>query len=170
MGFLQSLVRMFKGEPVFQVEPTEKDDRAAEAIVEPAPDNAPPDDPYVDGGKKVVPEVKCEQVEWRESGENHREVWASISNDGELPAMLDKMIIFGQTMELDHHLQPGQGRDFCVYRGARLTNQSHSRAELYFRLPNGDYFCSDHQIFYQIGNDSEIEVKALRLIRPIRDV
>ncbi len=160
MGFWQGMVRMVKGEPVFQ--PSEKNQKYSKQTTQ--------TDPYVQQGHKIIPEVHCEQIEWHEDGDDHREVWATIANRGQVDVMIDKIAFLGSTIELNHHLQPGQEREFNIYKGDKLDNRSYTKAELYFRLPNGDYFCADHQILYQVKGDGESEVKELRLIRPIRDV
>lgn len=191
MSFWQGLGRMIKGEPVFQPgdqhDPMKNHDPDHDTYIEggdgiqldrqptiPAPEPASQTaaakpDPYVAGGRKIVPDVFCERVEWHESGD-HREIWATITNGSDAPVFLDKISLLGMQTELDYPLKPRQEREFSVYRGKKLDNRSYTKAQLYFRLENGDYFCADHQIFYDVRGDGENEVKELRLIRPIRDV
>ncbi len=188
MGFFEGLARMFKGEPVFRVSDTPPESThlgtPQEPYIEDSPSVLPGEpiqealvqtkpmeiaDPYVKDGRKITPDVLCENVEWHESGD-HREIWVRFSNHGTTAVFVDKMILLGQTTEMNHSLEPGQEREFKVYSGDKLTSRSYTKAQLYLRLPNGDYFCADNEILYNVKGDGESEVKELRLIRPIRDV
>jgi hypothetical protein len=187
MGFFEGLSRMIKGEPVFRVSDTPPESTHVGASQEPhivdspsvlpaldpstAPVQAQPvvADPYMKDGRKVTPEVYCENVEWHEKGD-HREVWARFSNRGTTAAFLDKISLLGQTTEMNYALEPGHGREFRVYNGNKLQGRSYTKAQLYLRLPNGDYFCADHEVLYNVKGDGESEVKELRLIHPVRDV
>ncbi len=188
MGFFEGFSRMIKGEPVFQQSdnPTASTHVGApqEPHIEDSPSVLPSEpiqgtplaakpveiaDPYVKDGRKITPEVLCENVEWHESGD-HREIWARISNRGVTAAFVDKISLLGQTTEMNYALEPGHEREFRVYNGDKLKSRSYTKAQLYIRLPNGDYFCAGHEILYNVKGDGESEVKELRLIRPIRDV
>lgn len=187
MGFFQGFSRLIKGEPVFQPgdkpvesthvgapqEPNIVDTpsivpgQPAQNVQELQPDVAP--DPYTKDGHKITPDVYSDNIEWHESGDN-REIWTRLVNRGNTLVFLDKMTLLGQTTEMNHELQPGQQREFRVYKGLKLTNRSYTKAQLYIRLPNGDYFCADFEVLYNVKGDGESEVKELRLIRPVRDV
>lgn len=184
MGFWQGMTRMIKGEPVFQApdnapnathegapqEPYSSQQTQGDVPTEPQQDGEQPlDDPYMKDGNKIRPEVYCADVKWFENGDR-REVWARFANGGQTPVFLDKISLLGQTTALEHTLEPGSGREFQVYSGDTLKNRSHTKAQLYLRLPNGDYFCAEHSVLYEVKSDGENEVKELRLIQPVRDI
>jgi hypothetical protein len=188
MGFFEGLGRMIKGEPVFQESdnptasthvgaPQEPHIEDSSSVLPSEPIQGAPiapkpveiADPYVKDGRKITPEVLCENVDWNENGEN-REIYVRFSNRGATAAFLDKVSLLGQTTELNYTLAPGGERDFRVYNGEKLKSRSYTKAQLYIRLPNGDYFCADLEVLYNVKGDGESEVKELRLIRPIRDV
>lgn len=158
---------MVKGEPVFQA----TDAEYGHGRVAPEPSTEKPtDDPYQSEGRKIIPEVSCGRIEWDENGDDHRTMSVEIENRSELEVMLDKFSIFGHTTELDFHLMAGREREFNVYRGPELSNRSYTKAQLFFRLENGDYFCAEHEIRYNVSGDGENVPTELRLIRPIRDI
>ena len=188
MGFWQGMWRMAKGEPVFQQTDDPVAATHAGAGQEPdildtphvvggdttqTPTAAPAKpthiDQYHEGGHKLIPNVECERTEWHEKGD-HRELWVTIKNHASYRVFVDRFVAFGQTATLSHYLDASHEREFCVYRGSRLASRSYTKATLYFRLPNGDYFCADHEVIYHGLSDGENEVADLKIIHPIRDV
>lgn len=178
MGFWQGLARMVKGEPVYQQSDTPSDSTHVGAPQEPhivdsqsiVPSQpSPVVDTYMKDGHKITPEVFCDHIEWHESGD-HREIWTKFINRGTTSVFIDKISLLGQMMELGYTLAPGHEREFRVYKGLKLTGRSYTKAQLYIRLPNGDYFCADFEILYAVRPDGESEVKELRLIHPVHDI
>lgn len=125
---------------------------------------------YNQDGYKQVPVVGVVHTKYHMSGPS-LEVWSTIQNHSEREVMLDKIILLGRPMSLAHELQPGQEREFCVYRGVRPAHNHYKKAELYYKdLPSGDYFRADHLIGYKYETDKTYSVEELELLTPINDV
>ncbi len=189
MGFWQGLGRMIAGEPVYQAsdKPREDGDKAdrvdwQESVLpddsdhaqpgDDAPQDVPPpvNDPYHDdSGQKIIPEVSVGRCETHVSGDTI-ELWIVIKNDSAFEIMLEKIVIFGTTMQLNRFMKPGEDREMMVYRGRPLKNGSYTKAQIMYKLAEtGDYFCADQEIRYTVEHDGDYVVDEMHLIRPIHD-
>lgn len=183
MGFWDAMKKMAQGKPVFEVPSSTQKGKVVDEWGDPVqdPDPLTADDSEqgdrihrnqrIDSsGQKIIPEIEIIQVEPRYSGE-FVEVWVTIRNQSPYPVFLDKSYIFGAKQELDYPLSPGAQREFSIYRGKQLTNDSYKYAEVYYRDDeSGDYFCAAHMIIYDHQSDGRYEVADMRLVRPIKDV
>lgn len=178
MGFFDAAKKILNGQPVFEDpngEASTVNSRQAGQAQSSVP-LPPPAETISYGsrkdnrGQKIVPETEVIEVETHESGMD-MEVWATIKNTASFPVFLDKSVVLGQKIELDRELRPGEQHEVRVFRGPRPTNEGYKRAELYYRdQGSGDYFLANHQIEYRYQNDGTRTIRALRLIRPIKDV
>lgn len=181
MGFFDFAKKMVNGQPVFDDQAQDNwkemgDGGQAPTKTDRLPSSQSPRETISHGsrkdvrGQKVVPEVEVVEVEVHESGAD-MEVWATIKNLANFPVFLDKSVMLGQKIELDRELGAGERHECKVFRGPRPTHEHYKTAEIYYRdQASGDYFLAYHQIEYRYQTDGTRTVRALRLVRPIKDV
>ncbi len=171
MGFFDAMKKMAQGKPVFEV--SDANNRQTDTSGQDSTgggNRIHRGQRLDDRGNKVIPEATFFGVEPRYSGE-YMQLWVSVRNDSPHPVFLDKCYIFGVKQELDYPLQPGGMREFMIYSGKLIRNDSYKYAELYYRDDeSGDYFCAAHVIQYNHQSDGTYDIVGLDLIRPIKDV
>ena len=125
--------------------------------------------PYYDGGRKIVPEIEVTRLEPHESGDN-LELWAHIKNNSSFEVEISKVAILGQINTVGRFLDANEQYEVRIYRGKIPTNDGYKKCEIYFKLvETGDYFCADHRIDYDY-DDGRYVPNELHVIHPIRDV
>lgn len=163
MGFFDAMGKMIAGKPVFEAEQTSADSgQHGEEVRDGAR--------YDENDHKVVAVAEVTRVETHESGAN-MELWATIENQSNFAIFLDKIVLLGQTTQLDREMRAGESREYRVYRGPQLTHDNYPTAELYYRdEASRDYFLAYHQIMYGSDGKGDYDVRDLKLIRPIKDI
>lgn len=190
MGFFDALGKIVSGKPVFENknQAQQQNDYWDDHLV-PHDDDR---DPYVhtaqgqtddklervaggkrtdNSGQKIVPELEVIDLDDRYDSGDTMELWGTIRNRAAFEVFVDKIVIFGQTRELDRALASGEQYQFKLCQTKRPTSDAYKKAELYYRdNAAGDYFCAEHLIEYGVDSAGRWEVKNLRLMRPIKDV
>lgn len=175
MGFWDVAKRVLQGKPGFDVpKPDDWDDDhpttdfAEDREAKRAQKNEA--SLYDAHGNKQIPVVGVTHTKYHTSGAQI-EVWAVIHNHSERTIMLDKIVMLGQSTELDYQLAPGHEREFRIYHGSRLTHDNYKKAGLYYKdTLSGDYFRADHLVGYKYESDKTYSVIELELLTPINDV
>lgn len=170
MGFFDAMKKMVQGKPVFEVPQSGQARQADGESTDTSGDRVQRGQRIDNNGYKVIPEATFFGVEPRYSGD-YVQLWVSVRNLSQHPIFLDKSYIFGVKQELDYPLPPGGMREFMIFNGKQIRNDSYKYAELYYRDDeSGDYFCAAHMIQYNHQSDGTYDVVDLDLIRPIKDV
>jgi len=104
---------------------------------------SPKDDPFFDeSGQKIIPEVRCEQLDPHLSGhEAWLELWATVHNTSQFKIRLREFNVLGQPTRPGRYLEPGEKYELRVYHG--LTPKDESKRDVVIRyeiVDNGDYF------------------------------
>lgn len=177
-SFLERLRRVMSGEPVFRPgedtddpqQVQDKDDwdlppQAHTPVAQTNPAPAPRTD-----GPKVIPLVTVERVECHMSGSN-MEVTVHIKNHAAGDILIDKIILMGQSRELDRELQPGEQYEFVnVYNGPRPNHHNYTHSEIHYRDEHGDYFSAIHNVEFDQESDGTYIIRRLRFIPPVKDI
>jgi hypothetical protein len=96
-------------------------------------------------------------------------VWVTNRSSDEVE--LDKIVMLGQTTQLDQIFSAGQARELKFYKGKVPTTGSYHTANLYYkRRSDGDYFCADFTIEYDYDPQGFYKVEELHPINPVRDI
>lgn len=179
-SFLERMRRFMKGEPVFR--PGEDIDNPQQArdkddwdlppqahTPDPQPAPAP-----VTAGPRITPLVTVERVECHPNGSN-MEVTVHIKNHASIEVMIDKIMLLGQTRELDRELRAGEEFEFVnVYNGPRPNNRNYTHCELqyYFQDTNNEnnYLSAIHNTEYKQEADGAYTITRLRFIPPVKDI
>jgi hypothetical protein len=191
-SFFEGLKRMLSGQPVYR--PGEdvdgvshKDDQQYQPGASSQPVQGNPSQQPVSAQNAQTTTVSTptqidprsvvaviERVENRASGQN-LEVTITAQNNSQIPITLDKVLMFGQSRELDWALNPGIEKEFVnVYNGPRPTNRNYTNCELhyYFRDANGqnNYLSAIHNIEFQQEADGTYTIRNIRFIPPVKDI
>jgi hypothetical protein len=167
MGFFGGLMRIAKGEPVFQPpKPGEAD----------TPDKptglAMGGDPHPQqlAGPKELPNVYIERYEFN-NGADHLECEFHIHNHSHKPVRLERLEFLGQQYGLNKtYLQPEQEWEYSVHAGHRPTSTNFTECKLYFETEDGDDFVAVHRMEYQQLPDRTFTVSHIRFMSPVRDI
>ena len=183
-GFWETMKRLIAGQPVYQVSdethgPEVKDQDSSDEPVAPKgdqQDEAIPPAPQVPewrqhprSGPKIYPEAVIERVESHVS-DYDMELWVHIRNHALERVMLDKVLILDTAHELDHYLEPGEEREFEIYRGPMPTDRYKTRCELHYRDDSGDYFSAIHNVEFKDEEDKHYSVQRIRFLPPVKDI
>lgn len=84
--------------------------------------------------------------------------------------MLDKVLIFNATRELDAFLRANEEREFLVYSGPKLQQQYREAQLDYKTRREGDYFRSVHDVTFTYQPDKTYNVNEVRLLPPVHDI
>lgn len=161
MGLWDFVKKMATGKPVFEVDSSrQQDDHAGwvEHVTTPEAEVSP----YVDDkGNKIIPLMTIEHCKSHLDGQ-HLQVTAWLTNRSSFEVELDKIVMLDTKMELDRRLSPQQGHEVILYRGAVPTHDHAHKAQLYYKIvENGDYFCADFSIEYNLESDGRFTVEEL---------
>ncbi|HXH04801.1 MAG TPA: hypothetical protein VNI82_00020 [Candidatus Nitrosotenuis sp.] len=162
-GFFDGMMRMVKGEPVFQP----SDEGGENANVIRTTPTAKPHSNRTDG--KIVPIVKITNIECNIHGAS-MELDANIENHSTETVFLDKILILNRKWELDRDIKPGEEREFSVYEGPRPQNTQLTRCELHYRNSVGDYFSAIHFVEFRQLQDGMYVVSEIRFLPPVKDI
>ncbi len=118
--------------------------------------------PYLDSsGRKIYPVVKVTNCHFHRSGD-HAELRVHIHNESHFEVQLDKIKLFGQTVELDRNLRPHDSQEFLVYKGHVFGSRPHDKAELIYQiLGSNDYFMNPHSITFRQESDGAYLVNTM---------
>ncbi len=173
MGFFGALLKVAKGEPVFQP-PAEGDDFKAERGQAALPSHQldhlqPPASPQHPTGPKVLPNVYIEQVHTHPNGQN-LECEFKIRNHSHVPVRLERLEFLGQNYNLNKTtLQPDREWEYLVHTHRPVSSNYHE-CKLYFETEDGDDFVSAHTVEYQQLPDHTYNVTHVRFMSPVRDI
>lgn len=156
MGFINGLGRMIQGKPVFQAE-----DQLASVPTAPKNEQAEP-------GAKVVPKLCVVRTDCRINGES-MDIYAHIKNESSVEVYLDNIRLLDKVTELDRILKPGEVRDFVVYKGQIMKDESKTKCELKYRKQDGDFFVMQHVVEYGYQNETYV-VNNIRPIGAVNDI
>ena len=160
MGFFSIIGKMFKGEPVFQVQQDAQ--KQAEQQTVPQHDPTP-------SGSKVLPQVMIERWQCVPQGQGlHCELLIRNYSPGNVT--LQRIEVMGLTDELGNTIDKGEEYEFVFNLAKRPLDMNQRECKLYFRDQTGDYFMALHQVEYQKLPDGTFNVLRFRLLPPIRDV
>jgi hypothetical protein len=98
------------------------------------------------------------------------QVFGHIINTSPAEIMLDKIRILGKTVELDSYLRPGEERQFTIYNGPTLQREAHHEAQLEYKMGDGDYFATVHEVRFKPQPDKTYSIDELRYRAPVRDI
>ncbi len=156
------LKRILTGRPAFEAEALSHDS-AVQAEGGHGVDPASTTNPYLQSsGRKIYPVVKVASAHFHRSGD-HAELRVHIHNDSQFDIQLDKIRLFGQTVELDRNLAPHGSAEFLVYRGHSFHARPDTRAELVYQIiGSNDYFMNPHEIMFRQESDGVYLVTELR--------
>lgn len=168
--FFESLLRMFKGEPVFNPndgkEPLSQG-KPPEHLVEQSQQQA---EQTATKGPKLLPQVMIER--WQvveEGGGLHAEFL--IKNYSKVPVVLQRIELLGTRDELGRQLDPGEEYEYVFEMHQRPKDQSVRECRVYFKGEyEGDYFCSVHNVEFEKLPDNTYNILRFRFVPPIRDV
>jgi hypothetical protein len=173
-GFFEGMRRMLVGEPIFKPD-EHTDDPIYKKPLNDSPveerqavaDNA---DMSVHEDKLNPPEAVIERFECHYHDDTHMDVNVHVRNLSKELLWIDKLMLFGQRYNLDHELDPGESREFMVYRGPMLDNKYYTNAELHYRTPNGDYFSAQHNIEFEERPNHKYIPHRMRFYGPVKDI
>lgn len=174
-GFWETMKRLAAGEPVYRASEQDgmqpKNEQPPTALASGAPAaQSPPSWPSPQKtGPKVYPEAVVKRVECSLE-EGGMRLIVIMQNDSLERLMLDKILILGRTVELDHTIDPGQQRETMVYEGPMPANTNDSRCELHYRTGAGDYFKSVHTVDFKPEADGRYSLRRIRFIPPVKDI
>lgn len=156
MGFLDAVVKIIAGKPVFEPE-GQQSGSGGQSVTPPA-------------GPKAIPVVRVGRVECNVSGQR-LDVYADIHNESHDVVYLDRILLAGRNQELDSQLNAGQSRQYHIYAGPLLASPPHRNAELQYRKQaDGDYFADFHEVrTKQEGSQGHL-ITELLLRGPVRDI
>ncbi|QQS19355.1 hypothetical protein IPL85_03640 [Candidatus Saccharibacteria bacterium] len=160
-GPFSVLKRIFSGEPAFQTDKKETQGSPSGGHgASPAANGA---NPYLQSsGRKVYPVAKVSSAHFHRSGD-HSELRVHIHNDSPFEIQLDKIRIFGQTVELDNNLPSHGSAEFLLYRGHSFRARPETRAELVYQIiGSNDYFMNPHEVMFRQESDGVYLVTELR--------
>ena len=166
MGFLDGFGRFIAGKPVFQdgesvnSEPVAKEPRHQTDSFGTLLD---------EHGYKIIPEIEVDDVRTRRNGDE-MEVTAWVSNKSEQQVRIDYCLMVGQKRVLNYELTPHQAHELVLYDGHIPNNNAYHRAELIFRLSNGDQFDCVYYVTYHEDRDGKFLVNELHNDGPVRDI
>src|SRR3982751_4101356 len=100
MGFFGGLMRMAKGEPVFQPPPLNEQDRPERPTPLGVPGDPHASTPATPAGPKELPNVYIERFEVN-SGSDHLECEFHIHNHSHKPVRLERLEFLGQNYNLN---------------------------------------------------------------------
>ncbi len=164
MGLFDSLEKMFKGEPLHG---TSSPDAIRSSA---APDEAAAADPTRHtSGHKVIPQVRVTRLHTRRNGATMTtHVW--LQNDAPFAIELRGFRIMGRTTAMNDLLQPGQGREIRIYRGAIARHDKETAAHVDYRIAqNGDYFQQQFFVEFDRQADGMFLIEELHPESHVRD-
>lgn len=155
MGFADGLGRFLSGKPVFQ---TTTPPSGNESASQQAPA----------GVTKQIPRVVVIRAETAMRGDNI-DVSAVIKNESNVEVFVDKILLFGRTVELDDFLRPGEAREHRLYSGQKFAQQNSAQCELQYRKQDGDFFSTQHTVVYGFRDGSYV-VDNIRPVGSVNDI
>ena len=161
MGLWNFVKKMAAGKPVFEATPSQQEDDHAgwvEHVTAPAAEASP----YVDDkGNKIIPLIAIEHCKSHGDGQQ-LQVTAWLTNRSSFELELDKIVMLDTKTELDRRLQPQESHEVTLYRGPQPTSDHAHKAQLYYKImENGDNFCADFSIEYNLESDGRFTVEEL---------
>lgn len=102
------------------------------------------------------------------SANGYMEVWSRIINDSPYRIDLHKVELLGTATDIRYPLSPGQEKEFRLYSGPCMRNNAYHEMDIEYRIENGGYFKSIHDIRYLMNADRTLSVDELNLRLPIR--
>lgn len=181
-GFLEGLMRMIKGEPMFNPNDQNKGwSNQHGQPVEPIPGQEtpesqagqpqqPPHTGVVKGKPSTFPVVYVKRTRTHSNGSN-MDVYCSILNSSKGLVEVEEIHLVGRSRNLGGYLRAGEQREWLCYSGPRLTQESYKEASLDYKDETGDYFQSIYNVEYQYeAHDKTYSVEELHLRLPIRDI
>lgn len=167
MGFFGGLMRLAKGEPVFQPPPPDQRDdpgRPAPLAVPGDPQHAAPT------GPKEIPNVYVERYEFN-NGSSHLECEFHIKNHSHKPVRLERLEFLGQQYGLNKtYLLPDHEWEYSIHTGHRPTATNFHECKLFFETEDSDDFVAVHSVEYQQLPDRTFTVSHIRFMPPVRDI
>lgn len=161
MGLWDFVKKMATGKPACEATPDQHEATHAgwvEHVTTPETGASP----YVDEkGNKVIPVIAIEHCKSHVDGQNlHVTAW--LTNRSSFEVELDKIVMLDTKTELDRRLNPQQGHEVVLYRGVAPTHDHAHKAQLYYKIvENGDNFCADFSIEYNLESDGRFMVEEL---------
>lgn len=156
------LKRILSGRPAFETGATDQHNAVPAEAGHGAVANGAANPYLQSSGRKIYPVVKVASAHFHRSGD-HAELRVHIHNDSQFDIQLDKIRLFGQTVELDRNLAPHGSAEFLVYRGHSFHARPDTRAELVYQIiGSNDYFMNPHEIMFRQESDGVYLVTELR--------
>lgn len=167
-SFLESLMRMFKGEPVFK----------AGDNAEPIAQGKPPEhlathetqaQPQAAPALKILPQVLIERWQSNEQGNGLR-AELTIHNYSKEGVYLNRVELLGVRDEMNEHLRPTEQYEYHFDLASRPRSTGDDDCRLYFKTEGGDYFVANHHVEFEQLPDGTYNLLRFRFAPPIKDV